>query len=52
MLTGGKESRFEDWWLLMSQKLAANADHFDMAQFQMVYVANCCEGRACKRITP
>ncbi|OJJ88200.1 uncharacterized protein ASPGLDRAFT_41722 [Aspergillus glaucus CBS 516.65] len=28
-LTDGKEPQFEDWMLLMSQKLAANAAHFD-----------------------
>ena len=45
-LTDGKEPRFEDWLLLMSQKLAANADHFDISQLHMMYVASCCEGKA------
>ena len=51
-LTDGKEPRFEDWLLLMSQKLAANADHFDTSQLRMAYVASRCEGKARKHITP
>ncbi|ODM23163.1 hypothetical protein SI65_00752 [Aspergillus cristatus] len=38
--------------LLMAQKLAANADHFDTSQLCMAYVASCCEGKARKHITP
>lgn len=52
MLTDGKEPRFEDWLLLMTQKLAANSDHFDSAQLRMAYVASRCEGKARKHITP
>ena len=52
MLTDGKEPQFEDWLLLMTQKLAANADHFDNSQLRMAYVASRCEGKAWKHITP
>lgn len=52
MLTDGKEPQFEDWLLLMTQKLAANADHFDNSQLRMAYVASRCEGKARKHITP
>ena len=51
MLTDGKEPRFEDWLLLMTQKLAANADHFDTSQLRVAYVASHCEGKARKHIT-
>ena len=46
MLTDGKEPRFEDWLLLISQKLAANTDHFDTPQLRMAYIASRCEGKA------
>ncbi|ODM14962.1 hypothetical protein SI65_09714 [Aspergillus cristatus] len=52
MLTDGKEPQFEDWLLLMTQKLAANADHFDTSQLRMAYIASHCEGKARKHITP
>ena len=52
MLTDGKEPQFEDWLLLMSQKLAANEDHFDTSQLRMAYVASHCEGKARKHVTP
>ena len=52
MLTDGKEPQFNDWLLLMSQKLAANADHFNTSQLRLAYVASRCEGKARKHITP
>lgn len=52
MLIDGKEPRFEDWLLLISQKLTANADHFDTPQLRMAYVASRCDGKARKHITP
>lgn len=52
MLTDGKEPRFEDWLLLMNQKLTANADHFDTPQLRIAYVASRCEGKTRKHITP
>ncbi|ODM22623.1 hypothetical protein SI65_00212 [Aspergillus cristatus] len=52
MLTDGKEPQFEDWLLLMTQKLTANADHFDTPQLRMAYVASRCEGKARRHITP
>lgn len=48
MLTDGKEPRFEDWLLLMRQKLAANADHFDTPQLRMAYVTSRCDGKSSK----
>lgn len=36
----------------MSQKLTANADHFDSPQLRIAYVASRCEGKARKHITP
>lgn len=40
MLTVGKEPRFDDWLLLMNQKLAANTDHFNTSQLGMAYVTS------------
>lgn len=51
MLTDGKEPRFDDWLLLMSQKLAANADHFNTSQLCIAYVASQYEGKSRKHIT-
>ena len=52
LLTDGKEPWFEDWLLLMTQKLEANHDHYDSPQLHHAYVASCCDGKACKHITP
>lgn len=52
MLTDGKEPRFDDWMLLMTQKLEANSDHFDTRQLRRAYVASRCDGKARKHITP
>lgn len=52
MLTDGKEPRFDDWMLLMTQKLEANSDHFDTPQLRRAYVASRCDGKARKHITP
>ena len=52
LLTDGKEPRFEDWLLLMTQKLEANHDHYDSPQLCCAYVASHCDGKACKHIMP
>lgn len=52
LLTDGKEPHFEDWLLLMTQKLKANGDHYDSPQLRIAYVASRCDGRARKHITP
>lgn len=52
MLTDGKEPQFEDWLLLMRQKLATNHDHFDAPELCMAYVASCCDGKAQRHIIP
>ena len=52
LLTDGKEPRFEDWLLLMTQKLEANHDHYNSPQLHHAYVASCCDGKAHKHITP
>ena len=46
MLTDGKEPQFDDWLLLVSQKLTANVDHVDNPQLRIAYVASRCEGKA------
>ena len=48
----GKEPQFEDWLLLMTQKLEANHDHYNSPQLHHAYVASHCDGKACKHITP
>ena len=48
----GKEPQFEDWLLLMTQKLEANHDHYNSPQLRCAYVASCCDGKARKHITP
>ena len=52
LLTDGKEPQFEDWLLLMTQKLEANHDYYDSPQLHCAYMASCCDGKACKHITP
>ena len=52
MLTDGKEPRFDDWLLLMNQKLTANKDHYNTAELRIAYVASLCDGKARKHITP
>ena len=51
LLTDGKEPWFEDWLLLMTQKLKANHDYYDSPQLYHAYMANHCDGKACKHIT-
>lgn len=50
MLSDGENPRFDDWLLLMNQKLTANADHFDTPALRIAYVASRCEGKAAKHI--
>ena len=52
LLTDGKEPQFEDWLLLMTQKLDANHDHYNSPQLRCAYVASWCDGKAWKHITP
>ena len=52
LLTDGKEPWFEDWLLLMTQKLEANHDYYDSPQLCHAYVASHCDGKAHKHITP
>ena len=46
LLTDGKEPQFEDWLLLMTQKLDANHNHYDSPQLHHAYVASQCDGKA------
>ena len=50
-LTDDKEPQFEDWLLLMIQKLKANQNHFDTPQLQQAYVISHCNGKAQRHIT-
>ena len=52
LLTNGKEPWFEDWLLLMTQKLEANHNHYNSPQLHCAYVASHCDGKAHKHITP
>ena len=52
LLTDGKEPQFEDWLLLMTQKLDANHDHYNSPQLCHAYMASWCDGKAWKHITP
>ena len=40
MLSDEKESCFEDWLLLMKQKLSVNKDHFDFSQLCIAYMTS------------
>ena len=51
MLINSKEPQFEDWLLLMTQKLKANQNHFDTPQLQQIYVISHCDGKAWRHIT-
>jgi hypothetical protein len=45
-LSDGKEPRFEEWHLLIDQKLQANADHYDTPALRKALVISCTEGKA------
>jgi hypothetical protein len=51
-LTDGKKPRFDDWLLLMKQKLSANADHFDTPELRMAYVASRTADNAREHLMP
>lgn len=51
LLSDGKNPKFDDWLVLMQQKLSANADHYDTPELRRAYVASRCEGDAAKHIT-
>jgi hypothetical protein len=51
MLSDGKTPQFDDWLVLMEQKLAANADHYNTPELRRAYVASRCEGDAAKHVS-
>ena len=51
-LDDGKDPRFEDWLMLMKNKLAANADHFNTPELRKAYVVGRCTSDALKHVSP
>lgn len=51
-LNDGKDPRFEDWMMLMKNKLRANADHFHTPELRIAYVVGRCTGDALKHVSP
>ena len=51
-LDDGKSPRFEDWLMLMKNKLAANADHYSTPQLRKAYIVGRCTGDALKHVSP
>jgi hypothetical protein len=47
-LSDGKNPRFEDWRLLMEQKLRGNADRYPTPDLRIAYIRGRCEGKALK----
>ena len=52
ILTDGKDPKFEDWVLLITDKLSANADHYPTAALRLAYVKSRCGGRAAQHLIP
>jgi hypothetical protein len=52
ILTNGKDPQFDNWLLLIKQKLHANVDHFNMIELQMAYVISLIAGKAREHIIP
>ena len=52
ILTNGKDPQFDDWLLLMKQKLHANVDHFNITELQMAYIISLITGKAREHIMP
>ena len=52
LLDNGTNPRFEDWMILMKNKLRANADHYPTTEIQLALVAGRCTGAAFKHIAP
>jgi hypothetical protein len=51
-LDDGKSPCFEDWLMLMKNKLAANTDHYSTPQLQKAYIVGQCTGDALKHVSP
>lgn len=49
-LTDGKDPPFDHWYLLMQQKLAANADHFTTPQLRIAYVVSRTKDKAQRHV--
>jgi hypothetical protein len=51
-LTDGKDPRYEDWELMMKDKLKANSDHLDTPEIRMAYVVSRTKEDARKHLMP
>jgi len=51
-LSDGKDPTFEEWLLLVEQKLSANKDHFDTPELRIAYVVSRSKQRARRYIIP
>jgi hypothetical protein len=47
-LSDGRNPRFDDWRILMEQKLRANADRYSTPDLRIAYIGGRCEGKALK----
>jgi Zinc knuckle len=51
-LEDGIDPKFDDWALLMKDKLEANADHYDTPKMRMAYVVGRTKGEARQHLMP
>jgi hypothetical protein len=52
MLDDGKAVRFDDWLVLIKQKLTENADHYDIPGLRIALVLGCMTGKAQRHMAP
>jgi hypothetical protein len=52
MLDDGKAVQFDDWLVLIKQKLTENADHYDMPGLQIALVSGYMTGKAQRHMAP
>jgi hypothetical protein len=52
MLDDGKAVRFDDWLVLIKQKLTENADHYDTPGLRIALVSGCTTGKAQRHMAP
>ena len=51
-LTDSKVPLFEDWLLFITQKLKANADHYNTPLLWIAFVSGCTSGKVQRHIIP
>jgi hypothetical protein len=52
MLDNGKTVQFDNWLVLIKQKLTENANHYDIPGLQIALVLGCITGKAQRHMAP